>query len=128
MLPLRNSTQCGLNVVSEGCSRPERSNFVTALTGNDRSDSRRMGGTPDIHTCRLSTPDVASAIELDAFHREHAKVELAIRDLKESAGMEHVPSGQFFAYSAWLCCAVSPMISCVGVQSSVTSPKIQSSP
>jgi len=33
-------------------------------------------------------------------------VELAIRDLKEGAGMEHVPSGHFSANSAWLQCAV----------------------
>jgi Transposase DDE domain group 1 len=47
-----------------------------------------------------------TALELDAFHRDHARVELAIRDLKEGAGMEHVPSGHFFANAAWLCCAV----------------------
>jgi hypothetical protein len=46
-----------------------------------------------------------SAVELDAFHREHATVELAIRDLKEGAGLEHVPSGNFLANSAWLVCA-----------------------
>ena len=39
-------------------------------------------------------------------HRRHAEMELAIRDLKEGAGTEHVPSGQFFAKGAWLCCAV----------------------
>jgi hypothetical protein len=43
---------------------------------------------------------------VDAFHRGHAAVELAIRDLKEGSGMQHVPSGQFFANGAWLCCAV----------------------
>jgi hypothetical protein len=43
---------------------------------------------------------------VDAFHRHHAVVELAIRDLKEGAGMAHVPSGHFFANGAWLCCAV----------------------
>ena len=43
---------------------------------------------------------------VDAFHRDHASVELAIRDLKEGAGMEHVPSGHFSANSAWLQCAV----------------------
>ena len=43
---------------------------------------------------------------VDAFHRQHAVVELAIRDLKEGAGMEHVPSGNFDANSAWLQCAV----------------------
>jgi len=47
-----------------------------------------------------------SAVALDAFHRHHAVVELAIDDLKEGAGMEHCPSGSFFANGAWLCCAV----------------------
>lgn len=46
------------------------------------------------------------AADVDAFHRRHAEVELAIRDLKEGAGMEHVPSGHFSANGAWLCCAV----------------------
>jgi len=46
-----------------------------------------------------------NAVEVDAFHRAHATVELAIRDLKEGAGLEHVPSGHFFANSAWLLCA-----------------------
>lgn len=46
------------------------------------------------------------AVAVDAFHRHHAVVELAIRDLKEGAGLEHVPSGHFFANGAWLCCAV----------------------
>jgi hypothetical protein len=44
-------------------------------------------------------------VDLDEFHRAHATVELAIRDLKEGAGLEHVPSGHFFANSAWLLCA-----------------------
>jgi hypothetical protein len=46
------------------------------------------------------------AAEVDAFHRAHASVELAIRDLKEGAGLEHCPSGNFSANSAWLQCAV----------------------
>ncbi len=46
------------------------------------------------------------ATAVDAFHREHAVVELDIRDLKEGAGMEHVPSGNFSANSAWLQCAL----------------------
>jgi hypothetical protein len=45
-------------------------------------------------------------VDVDAFHREHARVELAIRDLKEGAGLEHLPSGHFFANAAWLLCAV----------------------
>jgi hypothetical protein len=44
-------------------------------------------------------------VDVDAFHRSHANVELAIRDLKEGAGLEHMPSGRFFANAAWLACA-----------------------
>jgi hypothetical protein len=45
-------------------------------------------------------------IDADQFHRDHATVELAIRDLKDGAGLEHCPSGRFFANAAWLGCAV----------------------
>ena len=45
------------------------------------------------------------AEQVDAFHRQHAVVELAIRDMKEGSGLEHLPSGHFFANSAWLLCA-----------------------
>jgi Transposase DDE domain group 1 len=45
-------------------------------------------------------------VTVDRFHRQHAVVELAIRDLKEGAGLEHIPSGSFHANSAWLQCAV----------------------
>ena len=47
-----------------------------------------------------------TTVDLDRFHRHHAVVELAIRDLKEGAGLEHVPSGNFHANSVWLQCAV----------------------
>jgi hypothetical protein len=47
-----------------------------------------------------------TAVELDRFHREHATVELAIRDIKEGSGLEHCPSGNFNANGAWLACAV----------------------
>jgi hypothetical protein len=42
-----------------------------------------------------------TAIFLDADHRHHTVVELAIRDLKEGAGMAHCPSGDFNANAAW---------------------------
>ncbi len=42
-----------------------------------------------------------SAIFLDADHRNHAVVELNIRDLEEGAGMAHCPSGDFNANAAW---------------------------
>lgn len=47
-----------------------------------------------------------AVVEMDRFHRHHATVELAIKDLKEGAGLEHCPSGRFFANAAWLACAV----------------------
>ncbi len=52
------------------------------------------------------TSEKTPTVDADQFHREHATVELAIRDLKEGAGMEHCPSGHFFANAAWLACAV----------------------
>ena len=42
------------------------------------------------------------AVVLDADHRNHAVVELAIRDFKEGSGLNHCPSGNFSANSAWL--------------------------
>ena len=57
------------------------------------------------HHCFVTNIDL-DAVEADAFHRDHARIELAIRDLKEGAGLEHCPSGQFFANAAWLSCAV----------------------
>ncbi|WP_423922434.1 IS1380 family transposase [Candidatus Poriferisodalis sp.] len=44
-------------------------------------------------------------VAADEFHRGHAVVELAIRDLKEGSGLEHVPSGHYGANCAWLTCA-----------------------
>ena len=44
----------------------------------------------------------------DKFHRQHATVELAIRDLKTSTGLAHLPSGSFAANAAWLTCAALP--------------------
>jgi hypothetical protein len=45
-------------------------------------------------------------VDVDRFHREHAVVELAIRDLKAGAGLEHLPSGVFSANSAWFQIAI----------------------
>lgn len=48
----------------------------------------------------------ASTVAVDTFHRHHAVIELAIRDLKDNAGLDHLPSGVFAANGAWLACAV----------------------
>jgi len=61
---------------------------------------------PDWRHFAFLTDLGGDTVSSDAFHRRHAVVELAIRDLKEGAGLEHIPSGHFFANGAWLCCAV----------------------
>ena len=61
---------------------------------------------PDWRHHAFITNTNADTINADQFHRDHATVELTIRDLKEGAGLEHVPSGHYSANAAWLACAV----------------------
>lgn len=70
------------------------------------TDKHQLKLWPDWRHHAFLTDIDGDAIEVDKFHRHHAVVELAIRDLKEGAGLEHVPSGTFHANSAWLQCAV----------------------
>ncbi len=70
------------------------------------TDRRQAALWPDWRHFAFLTDLSGNAVEIDGFHRQHAVVELAIRDLKEGAGLEHVPSGNFSANSAWLQCAV----------------------
>ena len=70
------------------------------------TDKHQLKLWPDWRHFGFLTDLDGTAVELDRFHRQHAVVELAIRDLKEGAGLEHVPSGNFHANSAWLQCAV----------------------
>jgi len=72
----------------------------TRLVGRQQSfwpDWRHFGFVTDLG---------GDPIDLDAFHRNHATVELAIKDLKEGSGLSHVPSGHFGANCAWLLCAI----------------------
>jgi hypothetical protein len=57
---------------------------------------------PDWRYHAFVTDRQGSAIVLDADHRRHAVCELAIRDLKDGAGLRHCPSGRFLANAAWL--------------------------
>jgi hypothetical protein len=50
----------------------------------------------------LVTDREGTTLELEADHRCHAEVEAVTRDLKEEAGLAHLPSGQFAANAAWL--------------------------
>jgi hypothetical protein len=67
------------------------------------SDQGQLFPTWDYHA--FVTDRVGTAVWLDADHRRHATVELAIRDLKNGAGLNHCPSGRFAANAAWLLAA-----------------------
>lgn len=70
------------------------------------TDTRQARLWPDWRHHAFITNVDLDAVAADAFHRNHAIVELAIRDLKEGAGLEHCPSGHYSANGAWLHCAV----------------------
>jgi hypothetical protein len=70
------------------------------------TDTAQQRLWPDWRHHAFLTDLDGDAVDVDAFHRCHAVVELAIRDLKDGAGLDHVPSGNFHANSAWLQCAV----------------------
>ena len=90
---------------STGTGRRQRTHRLvvrrTRLTG--RAQQRLW---PDWRHHAFLTDLDDDAVTVDRLHRQHAVVELAIRDLKEGAGLEHIPSGNFHANSAWLQCAV----------------------
>jgi hypothetical protein len=91
--------------------------YVTGVRGRARhlrlvgrrtrlTDPTQQALWPDWRYHAFITDLELPVVEVDQFHRDHATVELAIRDLKESAGLEHCPSGKFFDNAAWLACAV----------------------
>ncbi|MGO9753598.1 MAG: IS1380 family transposase, partial [Solirubrobacteraceae bacterium] len=55
---------------------------------------------PDWQYFAFATNRTEPLMLVEAEHREHAVVELAIRDLKDQA-LAHFPSGKFAANSAW---------------------------
>lgn len=56
--------------------------------------------TYDYHPFITDQP--GDPVELDRFHRAHAEVELAIRDLKYGLALNHLPTKSFAANHAWL--------------------------
>jgi hypothetical protein len=91
--------------------------LVTGRRGNRRTvrlvvrrtrltDPAQLRLWPDWRHHAFITNVELGTVAVDQFHRDHATIELAIRDLKEGAGLEHCPSGRFFANAAWLACAV----------------------
>ena len=84
----------------------QRAHFGSSCVARDSPILSQQALWPNWrHHCFVTNVGL-DTLEMDAFHRDHARVELAIRDLKEGAGLEHCPSGQFFANAAWLGCAV----------------------
>ncbi len=79
--------------------------LVVRRTRLTNTAQRRLWPDWRHHAFITSNTDM-TMIEADQFHREHAVVELAIRDLKEGTGLEHIPSGHYSANAAWLACAV----------------------
>jgi hypothetical protein len=57
---------------------------------------------PDWRYHAFVTDRAEPLAQVEAEHRRHAQIELAIRDLKEGSGLNHAPSGRFFANAAWL--------------------------
>lgn len=92
-----------LYVTGTGRHRVERRLIVRRTRLTDTAQRKLW---PDWRHHGFLTDLDGDAVDIDAFHRHHAVVELAIRDLKEGAGLEHVPSGRFHANCAWLACAV----------------------
>jgi hypothetical protein len=85
--------------------RSKRLNAVRLVVRRTRlTDPAQQALWPDWRYHAFITDVDVPVVEMDQFHRDHATVELAIRDLKEGAGLEHCPSGRFFANAAWLAC------------------------
>ena len=66
--------------------------------------TRLIGAQADLfpdwrHHCFVTNRTVPTLVA-DIDHRDHATIELVIRDLKDQA-LKHFPSGQFNANSAW---------------------------
>ncbi len=83
--------------------------------GQDDTGHQPRRGEQDTEVAELPVVEIGDnpgeahsplpAVEIDRYHRRHATCELAIRDLKDSGGLAHLPSGVFAANAAWLICA-----------------------
>jgi hypothetical protein len=85
---------------------PKRRSYRLVVRRSRLTEVAQQALWPDWRYHAFVTSSIADAVTADRFHRDHAGVELAIRDLKHGAGLAHCPSGRFFANAAWLACAV----------------------
>jgi Transposase DDE domain group 1 len=79
---------------------PFRGDRLVVRRTRHHTNQGQLFPTWDYHAFVTDRP--GSPAELDADHRRHAVIELAIRDAKHGAGLRHHPSGRFFANAAWL--------------------------
>jgi len=103
---LSGQAQVAETIYTSGRGKHQRTvRLVVRRTRLTNQAQRRLW--PDWrHHAFITSNHHIDAVEADRFHREHAVVELAIRDLKEGAGLDHIPSGHYHANAAWLACAV----------------------
>jgi hypothetical protein len=87
----------------QGAKRVIRRMIVRRTRLTDKSQQKLW---PDWRHHAFLTDLDGDVVDIDRFHREHAVVELAIKDLKAGAGLEHLPSGVFSANSAWFQIAI----------------------
>lgn len=73
---------------------------VRLIVRRTRREDEQIELVPDWRHHAFVTDRAGDAIALDADHRAHAVIELAIRDLK-AEGLAHSPSGRFGANAAW---------------------------
>jgi hypothetical protein len=103
--PAGGEAQVAATTITAG--RSKRLSTVRLVVRRTRlTDPAQQALWPDWRYHAFITDVDLPVVAMDQFHRDHASVELAIRDLKEGAGLEHCPSGRFFANAAWLACAV----------------------
>ena len=78
-------------VTGSGNHRRASCAWSCAAPGSPTPPKRQLW--PDWRHHAFITNVELPTVAVDQFHRDHATVELAIRDLKEGAGLEHCPSG-----------------------------------
>jgi hypothetical protein len=80
---------------------PERLRLVVRRVLNHDPDHPQQPLFSDYRYFPILTSRSDDLALVEAEHRDHAQIELVIRDLKD-AGLAHVPSGRTYANMAWL--------------------------
>ena len=87
------------------------------------TDRRQLRLWPNWRHFGFLTDLGGTTVEVDAFHRQHAVVELTIRDLKEGAGLEHIPPATTTPTAPGSSARCSPTTSCAGRPPSASPPR-----